>query len=48
MALIREVLGKTPIVGEDVFLAETAVIIGDVVMGDACSIERGCEQHQAW
>lgn len=38
MALIREVLGKTPIVGEDVFLAETAVIIGDVVMGDACSI----------
>ena len=38
MALIREVLGKTPIVGEDTFLAETAVIIGDVVMGDACSI----------
>lgn len=38
MALIREVLGKTPIVGEDTFLAETAVIIGDVVMGDGCSI----------
>ena len=38
MALIREVLGKTPIVGEGAFLAETAVIIGDVVMGEECSI----------
>ena len=38
MALIREVLGKTPIMGEDTFLAETAVIIGDVVMGEECSI----------
>ena len=38
MALIREVLGKTPIVGEDTFLAETAVIIGNVVMGEECSI----------
>lgn len=38
MALIKEVLGHTPQFGEDVYLAETATIIGDVVMGDQCSI----------
>lgn len=38
MALIKEVLGHTPQFGEDVYLAETATIIGDVVMGDKCSI----------
>jgi len=29
MALVRELLGKTPKIGENTFLAETAVIIGD-------------------
>ena len=38
MALVRELLGKTPKIGENTFLAETAVIIGDVVMGNDCSI----------
>ena len=38
MALIRELLGKTPKIGENTFLAETAVIIGDVEMGKDCSI----------
>lgn len=38
MALIRELLGKTPQFGENCFLAETAVIIGDVETGDDCSI----------
>lgn len=38
MALIKELLGKKPKLGKDVFLAETAVIIGDVSMGDECSI----------
>lgn len=38
MALIKELLGKTPIFGNDCFLAETAVIIGDVEMGEECSI----------
>ena len=33
MALIKELLGKTPQMGENTFLAETATIIGDVVMG---------------
>jgi len=36
--LIRELNGHTPKFGNDCFLAETSVIIGDVVMGDQCSI----------
>ena len=38
MALVKELLGKTPQIGEDTFLAETATIIGDVIMGKECSI----------
>lgn len=38
MALIREILGKIPKFGENCFLAETSVIIGDVTMGNECSI----------
>ncbi|WP_026474722.1 gamma carbonic anhydrase family protein [Alkaliflexus imshenetskii] len=38
MALIKEVRGFTPVFGENVFLAENATIIGDVVIGDDCSI----------
>src|SRR5690606_2208749 len=38
MALIKELLGKTPVLGEDCFVAETAVLIGDVTLGDRCSI----------
>ncbi|MEX0997667.1 MAG: gamma carbonic anhydrase family protein [Flavobacteriaceae bacterium] len=38
MALIKKLLGKTPKFGANCFLAETAVIIGDVAMGNECSI----------
>jgi len=38
MALIKSLNGKTPALGADCFLAETAVIVGDVVMGDGCSV----------
>ena len=38
MALIRTVRGFTPKIGKNVFLAENATIIGDVTMGDDCSI----------
>ncbi len=38
MALIKEVRGFTPEIGEDCFIAETAVIIGDVIMGNECSV----------
>jgi len=38
MALIKELLGHKPQFGTNCFLAETAVIIGDVVMGNDCSI----------
>lgn len=41
MALIRSVRGFTPQLGEDCFLAETACIIGDTVLGDGCSIWYG-------
>lgn len=38
MALIKELKGISPKIGENCFLAETAVIIGDVEIGDSCSI----------
>lgn len=38
MALIRTLKGITPSFGRDPFLAETAVLVGDVVMGDECSV----------
>lgn len=38
MPLLRSVRGFTPTFGADCFLAETAVVIGDVVMGDCCSV----------
>ena len=38
MALVKELLGKIPQIGENTFLAETATIIGDVVMGRDCSV----------
>lgn len=38
MALIQPVRGFEPKIGHDCFLAENATIIGDVVMGDQCSV----------
>ncbi len=38
MALMRTVRGCTPQHGSDCFFAETAVVIGDTVMGDGCSV----------
>ena len=38
MALIKSVRGFTPKVGKDCFLADNAVLIGDTVIGDECSI----------
>jgi len=37
MAIIKSVRGFTPELGRDCYLAETAVIIGDVIAGDQCS-----------
>ena len=36
--LIKSVLGKKPIWGKDCFFADNAAVIGDVVIGDYCSI----------
>ena len=41
MAIIKDLKGDTPIIGERAFLAETATIIGTVTMGDDCSIWYG-------
>lgn len=38
MALIKTVRGFTPQIGRECFLADNATVIGDVVMGDYCSI----------
>ncbi len=36
--IIKELNGHTPSFGVDCFFAENAVVVGDVVMGDQCSI----------
>jgi len=38
MALIKKINGKTPEFGADCFFAENATIIGDVIMGNECSV----------
>ncbi len=38
MAIIRSVRGFTPVIGKDCFLADNACVVGDVVMGDECSV----------
>ena len=36
--LIKSVLGKKPLWGRDCFFADTATVVGDVIIGDFCSI----------
>ena len=38
MALIKPLNGITPKLGKNTFLADNATIVGDVVMGDDCSV----------
>ncbi|MBP8850104.1 MAG: gamma carbonic anhydrase family protein [Breznakibacter sp.] len=38
MGIIKSVRGFTPEIGNNVYVAETAAIIGDVVIGDDCSV----------
>jgi len=38
MSIIRTIRGITPTIGENCFIAENAVVVGDVVIGDNCSI----------
>ena len=38
MALIKTVRGFSPIYGKNCFLAENATLVGDVIMGDGCSL----------
>nr|WP_293304698.1 gamma carbonic anhydrase family protein [Allomuricauda sp.] len=36
--ILKSVRGKTPQIGKDCFIAENATIVGEVTMGDQCSI----------
>ena len=38
MPIIRPLRGFTPVIGEECFIAENAVIIVDVFIGNQCSI----------
>lgn len=38
MALIKSCKGISPQFGKDIWLAENATIVGDVIMGDRCSV----------
>jgi len=38
MAYIRSVRGFTPVFGDNCFLADNCTIVGDVIMGNGCSV----------
>ena len=38
MALLKEVNGKAPKWGDNCYLAENAALVGDITMGDDCSV----------
>ena len=38
MALVKPIKGKSPQWGKDCYLAENATLVGDVTMGDHCSL----------
>ncbi len=38
MAIIKEIRGFLPVIGQDCFLAENAVVVGEVIMGDRCTV----------
>ena len=38
MAIIKSVRGFTPLFGKNCFLAENSVIVGEVIMGDNCTV----------
>ena len=39
--IIRELDGRKPVIGKNAFIAENAVLAGDVSMGEDCSIWYG-------
>ena len=45
MAIIRKVRGFEPKIGEGTFLADNAVVVGDVTIGSECSIWFGAVLH---
>tara|TARA_R110002072_G_scaffold95441_4_gene210341 strand:+ start:2757 stop:3272 length:516 start_codon:yes stop_codon:yes gene_type:complete len=41
MAIVKSVKGKSPKMGEDCFIAENATLLGDIEMGNQCSVWYG-------
>lgn len=41
MAIVKEINGKRPTMGQGCFIAENATLLGDIQMGDECSIWYG-------
>lgn len=38
MAIVKTIRGFTPVFGRNIFLADNAVVVGDVIMGDDCTV----------
>lgn len=38
MAIIKSVRGITPVFGKNVYLSENATVVGEVIMGDDCTV----------
>lgn len=38
MAIKREIRGISPVIGKECFLADNAVVVGEVIMGDRCTV----------
>jgi len=38
MAIVKTVRGKVPVFGKNCFLADNAVVVGEVTMGDSCTV----------
>jgi gamma-carbonic anhydrase len=38
MAIIKTIRGHTPVIGKNCFLTETSVVVGEVVMGERCTV----------
>ncbi|MCG8474101.1 MAG: gamma carbonic anhydrase family protein [Cytophagales bacterium] len=38
MVLVKEIKGKTPVMGENCWLAENSTVVGDVRMGSDCTV----------
>ncbi len=54
IAMLRVFKNKQPVLGENVYIDESAVVIGDVIVGDDVSVladhsdQRRCRKYSHW